>query len=460
MSDDEETTKIIKNIKEIFLKNKNNSRELSKLIDKYFIPQELEKKQNAEVTTPFNLRQEMLDKMPESFWQSKQKVFEPCCGKGGFLIDIIDRFMNGLKDKILDEKKRYKTIVEKCLYWADINATNIFICKMLLDPDNEYKLNYSLGDTLKININDMWNLDGFDAVIGNPPYNKNLYKKFTEYCLDNTDMLLFVIPSTFTIGVSHIKFIELLKKNGIKIINYLDKQNWNVKIDIDTLYFLSIKNYDKHIYINNVKINREDKILNITNIVHYNLLLKLNKYNKYDLQKGKNITLNYTNKIETDNIKFEKSKIYKYKLLSRLNGGRGDEIYYTDKVKQESIDGAKIIFPRETASYNSINNLKNIDKDIVYSKITDENIYLSTGLVFIKCDNLDEADVVKWYLMRSNIVRYLFITENKYSELTKGFINLIPQIDYKKLDKTNKKLYKFFNLTKDEINLIEDKLFK
>jgi len=35
------------------MKNMKNNRELSKLIDKYLIPQELEKKSNAEVSTPF-----------------------------------------------------------------------------------------------------------------------------------------------------------------------------------------------------------------------------------------------------------------------------------------------------------------------------------------------------------------------------------------------------------------------
>jgi hypothetical protein len=54
-------------------------------------------------------------------------VFEPCAGKGGFLIDIIDRFMAGLAASIPDERRRYKTIVEDCLYFSDINATNIFI---------------------------------------------------------------------------------------------------------------------------------------------------------------------------------------------------------------------------------------------------------------------------------------------------------------------------------------------
>ena len=41
---------------------------ISKLIDEYLIPQELEKKKNAEISTPYKLRQEMLEKMPKDFW--------------------------------------------------------------------------------------------------------------------------------------------------------------------------------------------------------------------------------------------------------------------------------------------------------------------------------------------------------------------------------------------------------
>ena len=172
MKDDKETNQIIRTVKELFMKNIKNNRELSNLIDKYLIPQELEKKSNAEVSTLFKLRQEMLDKIPVKFWTSLKKVFEPCAGKGGFIVDIIDRFMNGLEEAIPDEKERYKTIVEECLYLSDINSTNIFICKLLIDPYNEYKLNYNKGNTLDLDIKEKWGIDGFDAVIGNPPYGK------------------------------------------------------------------------------------------------------------------------------------------------------------------------------------------------------------------------------------------------------------------------------------------------
>ena len=83
----------------------------------------------------------MLDTIPKDFWNSTNKVFEPCVGKGGFVIDIIDRFMIGLKDIINDDNLRYKTIIEDCIYFADINPTNIFITKLLIDPHKKYKLN-------------------------------------------------------------------------------------------------------------------------------------------------------------------------------------------------------------------------------------------------------------------------------------------------------------------------------
>ena len=120
---------------------------LSLFIDKFLIPHENEKKQNAEVSTPACLRKEMLDKIPIEFWKTPKKVFEPCSGKAGFLIDIVDKFMEGLKEKFEDEEERYRVIVEECLYYSDINKQNIFIANLLLDPYKKYKLNANEGDT-------------------------------------------------------------------------------------------------------------------------------------------------------------------------------------------------------------------------------------------------------------------------------------------------------------------------
>ena len=249
MKDDIETNKIIRTIKELFIKNVGNRKELSKLIDKYLIPQELEKKSNAEVSTPYTLRQEMLDKIPLGFWKSPRRVFEPCSGKGGFVIDIIDRFMIGLEDKIPNEKERYRKIVEECLYFSDINPTNIFICTLLINSENEYKLNYNEGNTLELDVQKKWSIDGFDAVIGNPPYNDasgnkgkghTLWDKFVIISLSKwviqDGYLLYVHPSLWrqadhslqkTMKEYQIEYLEIHNESdGVKIFGCNTRYDW------------------------------------------------------------------------------------------------------------------------------------------------------------------------------------------------------------------------------------------
>jgi hypothetical protein len=160
-----------KEIKKIFQEDSIHLEKISLFIDEHLVPKNIEKEKNAEVSTPYPLRQDMLNSIPKSFWKNPQnRVFEPCCGKGGFIIDIISRFMEGLKEKIKDSKKRYEHILKNQVYFADINKKNIEIVKILINPDNKYVTNGSVGDTLKIDIKKTWKIDGFDAVIGNPPY--------------------------------------------------------------------------------------------------------------------------------------------------------------------------------------------------------------------------------------------------------------------------------------------------
>jgi hypothetical protein len=178
---------ITKRIKHIFLECKDNRNQFQKTVIDYFKPTDKEKKSNAEIPTPRKLKLEMTSKVPEDFWTTKQKVLEPSVGKGGFCLEIIEFFMKGLEEKIPDEEERYKTIVEDCLYFADINPANIFITKLILTPNNEYKLNYYEGDSLKIDCKKDFGLDGFDLIVSNPPFNSH-----GDTCTGNTIWQYFV----------------------------------------------------------------------------------------------------------------------------------------------------------------------------------------------------------------------------------------------------------------------------
>lgn len=204
---------IVNNIREIYSIAPANK--LRTLIEKHFIPTNEEKKQNAEVPTPVKLVDDMLNAMPESFWKTPQTVFEPCCGKGNFVLGIFDKFYKGLEEMYPDETERCRVIMTKCIYYADLTALNVFITTEIMKchvqsycgiDELDFEFNHYTGDTLELNIKKTWNVDGFDMICGNPPYNSSgdtatgntIWQNFTKKSLNEwlltNGHLLFVHP--------------------------------------------------------------------------------------------------------------------------------------------------------------------------------------------------------------------------------------------------------------------------
>lgn len=209
----ENNNEIINNIREIYRSSPSNI--IHQLIAKHFIPSKEEKKNNAEIPTPLVLVNEMLDKIPKEFWETPKRVFEPCCGKGNFVMKIFEKFYNGLVELYPDEKERCTIIINKCIYFADLTPMNVFITTEILKceiqsrtgiEEEEYKFNSYVGDTLQIDIKEVFNIRTFNAVFGNPPYNSNgdtatgntIWQDFTRdgliKWLCKNGLLLFVHP--------------------------------------------------------------------------------------------------------------------------------------------------------------------------------------------------------------------------------------------------------------------------
>jgi hypothetical protein len=168
---------IVNNIREIYSIAPANK--LRELIEKHFIPTNDEKKQNAEVPTPVKLVDDMLTTIPVEFWKTPQKVFEPCCGKGNFVLGIFDRFYKGLEEMYPDEIERCRVIMSECIYYADLTALNVFITTEIMKchiqsycglDELDFEFNKYIGDTLDIDVYSIWKINNFAAVIGNPPY--------------------------------------------------------------------------------------------------------------------------------------------------------------------------------------------------------------------------------------------------------------------------------------------------
>jgi len=205
---------IVNNIREIYSIAPANK--LRELIEKHFIPTNDEKKQNAEVPTPVKLVDDMLNSTPLEFWKTPQKVFEPCCGKGNFVLGIFDRFYKGLEEMYPDEIERCRVIMTECIYYADLTALNVFITTEIMKchvesycglDELDFEFNNYTGNTLDIeDVYSIWKINGFNKIGGNPPYNSSgdtatgntIWQDFTKKALNKwlipNGYLLFVHP--------------------------------------------------------------------------------------------------------------------------------------------------------------------------------------------------------------------------------------------------------------------------
>ena len=240
--------------------------DLRKIIAKHLMPTIKEKKDHAEIPTPVSLVDEMLNVIPEEFWTTPQKVFEPCCGKGNFVLGIFDKFYKGLKEHEPNDVKRCEVIITNCLYYADLTTMNVFITTEILKCHIQsytgldtlgYTFNSYTGDTLDPKAKKSFKIEKFDAVIGNPPYStdpskpntKPLYDKFTEKYIDIGKLLLFVVPSRWFVGGKGLdKFREfMLKRNDIAMITHEDdSKKWfgnRIEIKGGVNYFLKEEKY-------------------------------------------------------------------------------------------------------------------------------------------------------------------------------------------------------------------------
>ena len=173
----ENNEEIVHNIRTIY--KTAPAHKLRKLIAKHFIPTQEEKEERGEVSTSVQLVDDMLKTIDLDFWKKPHKVYEACSGKGNFVLGLFDKFYHGLKEMYPDEIERCRIIMTKCIYYADLSPLNVFITTELMkchvqsdcgeSPD--YDFNYYVGDTLKFDCKKKWVIDGFNAVIGNPPYN-------------------------------------------------------------------------------------------------------------------------------------------------------------------------------------------------------------------------------------------------------------------------------------------------
>ena len=172
---------LFKNIKALVDKDINKMdhiRDIAKMLREYVKVADTLKREYGEVMTPTDLITDMFSKLPKEVWKNPNlKWLDACNGVGPFLCLVIYGLMKGLKDWEPDEEKRYKHIVENMIYAGELQPKNQFLFLCSIDSFDKYKVNIYTGSFLEdgfdYHMKNVWGVDKFDIIIGNPPYDKS-----------------------------------------------------------------------------------------------------------------------------------------------------------------------------------------------------------------------------------------------------------------------------------------------
>ena len=386
--------------------------------------------------TPIDCVEEMIGKIPESFWENKDiKILDPCCGCGNFPIVIYFKLL-----KYHDREH----ILTNMLYFNDLNAMRTNVLQKIFDN----QLNIYNEDFLEIKM-----AEKFDLIVANPPYAKLLPDG--KRASKNHNL----------IGLFIKKSLELLKAKGLLL--YITPDNWMSYADRNTLIcdltslqiiYLNIhiaKKYFKKVgssftwyLIENTPSYKPITIEGIWNKKIYTDTVNSEKRNYIPLYYNKTIQSILQKTVDNDNIqKFDvktssdlhkytkrtlisqtQDETYKYKLIHTPN-----QIVWSSRPHKYQ-DGFKVFI--STTSY--------------YGTLID-NCGMTQSIAFIMCKDENDAKNISTIL---NHPMYKFINNIcRYGNFNN--IRILQKFPY---CDNYEKVYKNFNLTEEEINFIKSNI--
>ena len=422
-----------------------------------------EKEKNGEVFTPIELINENLDKLPLAVWKSPDlKWLDPANGIGNFPIVAYYKLMEGLKDLPLykDENKRSKHIIEEMLFMIEINNDNVEVCKHIFKTINaKAKPNIICADFLngeaewKNELMKKKNIESFDIIIGNPPYNsdgikhkgkKNIYVFFVIKglaILKKDGYMSYIHPPTYRIPnhkIQHTKTnLNKIYTNKkilcIKMFSIVKtKKMMNVMINVDYIIIQNTANDDKY----------ETKIIDV-NEKEYNRIILPNTFIP-------NYGLNILNKLENSAKLNGNLKIV---LTSEMHAQitTGDEYKNIHGIKRK---GIKICF---SSLPHSLQNKRKLiingigSYNYVFYDERGEYGFTQSPVAII------EPSPNTLQLIQSKLFHYIAdatkIIGNNFNIQTSLFL---PIIDEKKININNQlELYQYFDFSNEEIEEVE-----
>lgn len=496
-----------------FLKTKNRlsnyfDETFSEDIFDYIPPQE-----TNQIFTPRKVVKLMVDliakRNPKIFSNYNSKFLDLYSKSGLYIIEIVKRLNEGLKEQIPNQEERIKWILENQVYafapsniiynivknyifanFNDISSKNVVECdltKHIKDGNAKEKVMETLGgEDLK-----------FDVIIGNPPYQEMdggaqasaspLYHHFVDLAKElNPKLISFIMPTRWYVGG---KGLDEFRDEMLSDIHIRELHDWLTPEDIfpstnirgGVCYFLWDKNYDNSKNLTRVVTYEKNKIIGDTvramKIEGADIFIRDAKaiyiLDKIFANKNIETMFNYVSSrkpfaLSGYFIKDEKFRSTNSGLSNPIICyGKGRVVGYLERnevtVRSEWINSWKVFTPRA----NNIGT--ELKDDNLNTFVGKPNTICTESYIVIGAElGLDEisANNLSKYLT-TKFSRYLHSLAKASQDATAKTYRFIPLQDFSSSSDINwdvsikeieLQLYKKYELSEDEINHIERRI--
>lgn len=391
------------------------------------------------IVTPFPLIEEIVAKLPIKWDNPKLRFLDPACGRGAFLYVI--------KQKLLQAGHSEQHIVENMLYGIDINQQNVDVANFVVDPSGNYKNNIECADALKKEFKMK-----FDVITGNPPFQAELKTLQSRLWMQFVD-----------------KAFSLTKEGGF--VGMISPSNWTVSPDLYEAWFarknvlaVNIDECGRH--FPGIGIPFSYYVIqnspNVGQLTHFTSQTKLFTTKMPEQMIGTNLdALSILQKVlwsghrsigiayapqthysyrKAGKVSDVRTNIFKHKVLMSPASGRKDAQWVWGKTVCQKQIGPRVVIYTYPGTWCDM--------------VTTNNLQTTHGFIHVPAKSMTEANNLKSYLS-SKIITLVILATNSIRNINPRSVQQLPAVDLSR-SWTDKALYKHFQLTKEEIKLIEE----